>query len=200
MTIAIIIIIILVLAAFLLFRIIKVRRQEELLLLLHQQKYDAFDQLVNDKFTRSIFPRFNLEYLKLNSLIIQSKEKEIDKSFKTIFELKMTAAQKQDIYMKAFNYYVGMENPTKSKEMLDVINSFENEEMQREANTIYDIFILKRSNHLEQMLEDIKNQDDSVKGITEYLISVQYENLGDKKQATKYLELSKKHLNPNQDK
>lgn len=196
MTIVIIVIIIVVLAAFLLFRIIKVRRQEELLILLHQQDYDGFDQLVNDKFTRALFPRFNLEYLKLNSLIIQAKSKEIDKSFKTIFELKMTVPQKQDIYMKAFNYYVGMENKAKSKEMLDVINSFNNEEMKEEANVIYDIFILKRSNHLDRMLEEIKDQDDAVKGITEYLISVQYENIGDKKQASKYLDLSKKHLNP----
>lgn len=184
-----------ILALLLFFKIFQKRKQEELLMLLQSQKYDEFDSVANDKFTRFLFPRFNLEYLKLNALIIQGKEKEVDKTFNTIFEIKMTNPQKQDIYMKAFNYYVGMENSAKSKEMLDIINTFDNEEMKTEANTIYDIFVLKRSNHLEEMLQLIEEQDESVKGITEYLISVQYENEGNKKLADKYQKLSKEHLN-----
>ncbi|MDF9825879.1 hypothetical protein M2475_002260 [Breznakia sp. PF5-3] len=174
--------------------IFKKLRFKKILTLLQQQQYDEFDKIVDSWSSRYLFPHFNIEYLKLNSYILRGDESKIDKSFDTLFTIKMTMPQKQDVYMKAFNYYVGLENKHKTKELIEVIEGFDNEEMKKEARTIYDVFILKRSNYIEEMEANLKDQDDAEKGITEYLLSVQYENKGNRKKAEEYLELSKSHL------
>jgi len=176
--------------------ILKKFRFKKLLILLQSQQFDQFDELVDKFSTRYLFPRFNLEYLKMNSNILRIDEKKIDESFTTLFSMKMSKAQKEDVYMKAFNYYVGIEDANKTKEIIAVIEEFDNAAMKKEARTIYDIFILKRSNYIEEMEAALDEQDNDEKGINEYLLSVQYKNKGDKKKSKEYLELSKKHLNP----
>lgn len=176
--------------------LLKKFRFKKLVILLQSQQFEEFDKLVDKFTTRYLFPRFNLEYMKLNSYILRVDEKKIEETFDTLFTLRMSKAQKEDVYMKAFNYYVSIESASKTKEIIEVIEEFDNEAMRKEARTIYDIFILKRSNYIEDMEAALADQDDDEKGINEYLLSVQYKNKGDKKKSKEYLELSKKHLNP----
>lgn len=174
--------------------IFKKMRFQKLLILLQTQQFEQFDKLVNSGSSKYLFPRFNLEYIKLNAYILRADEKKIDESFDTLFSIKMTNPQKQDVYMKAFNYYVGMENKQKTKQLIEVIEAFDNEAMKKEARTIYDIFILKKGNYIEEMEVQLAEQDDAARGITEYLLSVQYENINNKKKAAEYLKRSKEHL------
>ena len=176
--------------------LLKKFRFNKLVILLQSQQFEAFDKLVDKFSTRYLFPRFNLEYMKLNASILRVDEKKIEETFHTLFSIKMSKAQKEDVYMKAFNYYVGVENASKTKEIIEVIEEFDNAAMKKEARTIYDIFILKRSNYIEEMESALTTQEEEERGINEYLLSIQYKNKGDKKRAKEYLELSKKHLNP----
>lgn len=170
-------------------------RFKNFMTMLQTQNYEAFDKLIQKGSSKYLFPRYNLEYLKLNSYILRGDDKKIDECFDSILNIGMSKKQKQDIYMKAFNYYVGMENATKTKKIIAVIEDFDNEQMKKEARTVYDIFILKRGTYIPEMEALLAEQDDAAKGITEYLLSVQYGNLNNKKKANEYLELSKKHLN-----
>lgn len=96
--------------------------------------------------------------------------------------------------MKAFNYYVGLEDKKMSKKYLDLINGLSNERMKFEANRVYNIFILKTDKDLKDLLEELESMEDNEKGINEYLISVIYKNLKDTKNQKKYEELSRTHF------
>lgn len=174
---------------------IKVRKQNKLVSSLQNGNYDEFFNTVDSFGTRFLIPRYNLEYLKLNAYILQGKEKEIEKQFDDLLAARKNKAQKEDITMKAFNYYVGLENKEKCTELINEIKTFTNERMVQEATIIYDIFILKLGNHIEEIQEMMEGLEDAQKGVNEYLLSVQYTNIGDKENAKKYEKLSKKHLN-----
>ncbi|MFV0379866.1 MAG: hypothetical protein ACK5KQ_03470 [Anaerorhabdus sp.] len=177
------------------YRISKKTQERKMLQAIYSTDFDTFFKVADSKFTRYVFPKFNLEYLKLNVHILKNDEPSIDESFEKMFKFKMNTPQKEDIYMKAFNYYVGMEKKEKTTQLIEVIETFDNEELKNEARIIYDIFVLKKSNYIDDMIEALPKQDINTKGVNEYLISVQYKNLNDNKNAKKYEALSKKHLN-----
>lgn len=174
-------------------------RFNKLILLLQQQQFKQFDELINKKSSTFLFPYFNSEYLKLNSYLIRGDQKQIEKSFDNLFKTNLSKKQKEDIYMKAFNYYVGMENKQKVKQIVAVIDTLNNETMQKEVHTIYDIFILKKANYIEVMEASFDELDDNSKGITAYLLSVQYSNIKDTKKEKEYRELSKKFLSASEE-
>ena len=96
--------------------------------------------------------------------------------------------------MKAFNFYVGLEDARNSKKYLSLINELPNERMKFEANRVYNIFILKNDKDLKDLLEEVENMEDREKGVNEYLISVIYKNKKDRENQKKYAELSRQHF------
>lgn len=174
--------------------VLKKLRFKKMVTTLQMQDFDTFFKLADAKTSKYLFPRFNLEYLKLNANILRADTKQTDASFDLLMSINMTTNQKDDVYMKAFNYYVSLEDKKKTKELMEVIETFKNEELVKEARTIYDIFILKKANYIEIMEDTLEDMDDAQRGITEYLLSVQYANIKDKKKAEEYLQLSREHL------
>lgn len=174
---------------------LKIQKQNKMIVCLQNANYDEFFKLVDSFFSKMLFPRYNLEYMKLNAYILQGKEQEIEAQFDGLLHARKNKTQTEDITMKAFNYYLGVENKKKCSELIEVIKTFTNERMVQEATILYDIFILKLGNHIDEILEMIEGMSDAQKGVNEYLLSVQYGNIGDKENAKKYEKLSKKHLN-----
>ena len=174
---------------------IKVKKQNQMIMDLQSGNFDAFFKTVNSFLSKLVFPRYNLEYLKLNAYILQGREEDIEAQFADLLAARKNKAQKEDITMKAFNYYVGIENKEKCDELIEEIKTFTNERMVQEATIMYDVFVLKLGNHIEEIESMMEGMSDAQKGINEYLLSVQYENIGDKENAKKYEKLSKKHLN-----
>ena len=52
--------------------------------------------------TRSIFPEYNREYLRLNALIMQDRKEEIDATFDKLIPMAKDKNAKMDILDKAF--------------------------------------------------------------------------------------------------
>ena len=66
--------------------------------------------------------------------------------------------------------------------------------MKVEAKRVYNIYVLKNDDDLKDLLEEINDQEDYQKGVNEFLVSLIYQNKGDKENAKKYEDLSKEHL------
>ena len=95
----------------------------------------------------------------------------------------LTTSQKENYYMKAFNFFIGLKDKKNSKKYLDLINELPNDRMKAEANRVYNIYILKNDKYLKELLEELEN-----------IISIIYKNKHDLENAKKYEELSKKHF------
>lgn len=176
------------------FNFIKRQKYAKLVNLITTQKYDEFDNQIESGFVKFVFGPYVKDYLKLNRAIVAADAKMIDERFAEIIKHRLNTKQKQDIYMKGFNYYVSLENPAKTKEYLDLVHTLSNEQIKKEADRIYDIYILKGHKYLDELLEETADMQDMYKGVNEFLISLMYENMGEKKKAQEYRRLSEKHI------
>ena len=157
--------------------------------LMAAKQWDEFDRLLDAKLTSMLYPRYNRDYLRLNSYLLREDHERADE---------MPKMQRVDLVIKAFNYYVGQEERKKSKELLHEIKGFEGgqaETVAHECQLMYDTMILKRHNdipELERMLKEAG--DDPVKRCRlEYLLALQYKNKGDEAKFQEFLEKSGQH-------
>ena len=179
-TIAIIIVVALVM--FTIINTLKTRTYKNLVSYLQQGKIKEFNQKIDSRSVKLLFPKSSLLDLKFNAAIVEQDKKAA------------ITSQKENYYMKAFNFFIGLKDKKNSKKYLDLINELPNDRMKAEANRVYNIYILKNDKYLKELLEELENMEDRQKGVNEYLISIIYKNKHDLENAKKYEELSKKHF------
>ena len=113
--------------------------------LMAAKQWDEFDRLLDGKLTSMLYPRYNRDYLRLNSYLLREDHKRADEMFDLLLGLNLPKMQRVDLVIKAFNYYVGQEDRKKSKELLHEIKGFEGgqaEAVAHECQLMYDTMIL----------------------------------------------------------
>lgn len=154
--------------------------------LLLSSNFDDFYKLINSKIIKYLIPIYNREYLLLNSYIIKNDEIKIKEQYKKIFDMKLSKKQERVIYLEGFNYFCSKND----REMIDAIynhiQTFEEEDIKKENQRIYDICVLKKANHIEEMEEEFKNTNNKNIAMMLYL---QYKNINDEVNANKYKDL-----------
>lgn len=156
--------------------------------------YTTFYNEIDKKSTKFLFPKSSILDLKLNAALVQKKKKESTQLLEEICAMPLTVSQKETYYMKAFNFFVGINDEKNCKKYLNLINELPNDRIKYEANRVYNIFILKNDKYLKDLLDELETMEDREKGVNEYLISVIYKNKKDTDNQKKYEELSKEHF------
>ncbi len=188
------IIIVVALVMFTIINTLKTKTYQKLVTYLETGDYALFNQKINQPFIQFLFPKSSLLDLKFNAALIQQNKKEAIQYLEALCAMPLTASQKENYYMKAFNFFIGIKDKKNSKKYLDLINEGANDRMKVEANRVYNIYILKNDKDLDDLLDEIENMEDQQKGVNEFLISIIYKNKKDLKNAKKYEELSKEHF------
>ncbi len=188
------IIIVVALVMFTVINTLKTKSYQTLVSYLETGDYDLFNQKINQPFIQFLFPKSSLLDLKFNAALIQQNKKEATQYLEALCAMSLTVSQKENYYMKAFNFFIGIKDKKNSKKYLDFINEGSNDRMKLEANRVYNIYILKNDKDLEDLLDEIENMEDQEKGVNEFLISIIYKNKKDKVNAKKYEDLSKEHF------
>ena len=173
---------------------LKTTTYRKMVSLLENGSFEEFHSKIDSRFMKTLFPKSAILDLKLNAALVEQKKKEATAILEQICAMPLTTPQKENYYMKAFNFYVGLEDARNSKKYLSLINELPNERMKFEANRVYNIFILKNDKDLKDLLEKVENMEDREKGVNEYLISVIYKNKKDRENQKKYAELSRQHF------
>ncbi|MGN1390754.1 MAG: hypothetical protein ACI4WQ_02090 [Sharpea porci] len=173
---------------------LKGRAIKKLVSYLENGDYDSFNTYAQSKYIKFLIPRTSLMELRLNGALIEQDTKEINSLLKELTDMPLLPNKKQEIAMKGFNYFIGFENKKEAKKYLKLVNEGPNDRMKVEAKRVYNIYVLKNDDDLKDLLEEINDQEDYQKGVNEFLVSLIYQNKGDKENAKKYEDLSKEHL------
>jgi hypothetical protein len=173
---------------------LKRRRYSEMVNCVEERNFAKFDQLVSDRWTKLLLPKFSLLDMKLNAAILEGNEKKATSYFDEIIHLPLTPKMKEQYYMKGFNFYVAQENKKKARQYLDLVEGLGNERMLTEAKRVYNIYILKNDKDLNALLKELEDLPEEGRGVNEYLISLIYKNKKDLENAKKYEALSEKHF------
>lgn len=166
-------------------------RQKQFMYLLQNGKFDELYKKIDSFYTKLIFPEYNRDYVRLNALIMQDRKNDIDLTFEKLILMAKDKKAKIDILNKAFEYYVYEEDKRHCEKIMEEIKKFEDDQWIKLSKMKYDILILKKSNHIEELEKAFDDQPVVQKINNAYLLSEQYRNLGNEEKFKYYLDISK---------
>ena len=164
--------------------------------MLEDEDYDGFFKLVDSKLTHLLFPEYNLTYFKLNAYLNMGDDENVDKILDDLLSRNLPEEQRQDLVIKAFTIYLQREDKEKTRELLKEIESWNSEKYRQtthECRRLYDIVILEKANHIDEMERELGASEGKERGRLEYFIALQYHNKGDEENYQKYYELAIRH-------
>ncbi|MCI5774715.1 MAG: hypothetical protein MR210_09150 [Erysipelotrichaceae bacterium] len=167
-------------------------KTNHVLKLIQMQKYEELEKELNKFSTKILIPRYNVEYLRLNSYLLQKKDAQVEQQFALLMQFRKNKPQQADLLMKIYNFYMEKENKEECKKYLAEIEKLDNKAMYDEAKMMYDIFLDKKANHIDQLLAEAQKAPENIRAPFYYMIAKQYENMDDQETADKYYQLAKK--------
>ncbi len=157
-----------------------------------------FDDLMAENSTKRLVPPFNYEFLQLNRAMMGGNKNRITQLFDQFKTRRLNPAQKREIAIRGFNYFLEEKNNEQLTYYRDQINSLpdkaENAALKEEVNTYYRVTVEGRTDILDELLEKTEKLPEKYRGMNEYLISQIYEHMGNKEKTEEYINLSRKHM------
>lgn len=150
--------------------------------------FESYLKLVDRPLTSILYPKYNVLFLRLNATMALSDAEQTERTIEQMAKLKMNDEQRLALAVKAFNFYVDVEDKRKAKEALKYIEKYGGKEAARVNRRTYDIFLKKSSAYISEMEHALEKATPSDEVMLCQLLAVQYENKGDHEEAAAYRE------------
>lgn len=150
--------------------------------------FESYIKLVDRPLTSILYPKYNVLFLRLNATMALSDAEQTERTIEQMAKLKMNDEQRLALAVKAFSFYVDVEDKRKAKEALKYIEKHGGKEAARVNRRTYDIFLKKTSAYISEMEHALEKATPSDEVMLCQLLAVQYENKGDHERAVAYRE------------
>ena len=150
--------------------------------------FESYIKLVDRPLTSILYPKYNVLFLRLNATMALSDAEQTERTIEQMAKLKMNDEQRLALAVKAFSFYVDVEDKRKAKEALKYIEKHGGKEAARVNRRTYDIFLKKSSAYISEMEHALEKATPSDEVMLCQLLGVQYENKGDHERAAAYRE------------
>jgi len=150
--------------------------------------FESYLKLVDRPLTSILYPKYNVLFLRLNATMALSDAEQTERTIEQMAKLKMSDEQRLALAVKAFNFYVDVEDKRKAKEALKYIEKHGGKEAAGVNRRTYDIFLKKSSAYISEMEHALEKATPSDEVMLCQLLAVQYENKGDHEKAAAYRE------------
>lgn len=150
--------------------------------------FESYLKLVDRPLTSVLYPEYNVLFLRLNATMALSDAEQTERTIEQMAKLKMSDEQRLALAVKAFNFYVDVEDKRKAKEALKYIEKHGGKEAAGVNRRTYDIFLKKSSAYISEMEHALEKATPSDEVMLCQLLAVQYENKGDHEKAAAYRE------------
>ena len=150
--------------------------------------FESYLKLVDRPLTSILYPKYNVLFLRLNATMALSDAEQTERTIEQMSKLKMSDEQRFALAVKAFNFYVDVEDKRKAKEALKYIEKHGGKEAAGVNRRTYDIFLKKSSAYISEMEHALEKATPSDEVMLCQLLAVQYENKGDHEKAAAYRE------------
>lgn len=150
--------------------------------------FESYIKLVDRPLMSILYPKYNVLFLRLNATMALSDAEQTERTIEQMAKLKMNDEQRLALAVKAFSFYVDVEDKRKAKEVLKYIEKHGGKEAARVNRRTYDIFLKKSSAYISEMEHALEKATPSDEVMLCQLLAVQYENRGDHERAAAYRE------------
>ena len=136
------------------------------------------------------YPKYNRAYMQFRTYDAMGDVKHASETIDLLFALNPADNQLPDLLIKAFEFYLRNGDKTNAKKMLDRIETKDEfAKMAPELKKLYLVLAEGNASYIDEMKAQLDTADDPTKQRLLYLLSKQYETLGDEENAAKYREM-----------
>jgi len=121
-----------------------------------EQDLDAYLALLDKPLTKVLYPEYNLLFMRLNAYLALGDNDKTARLIEQMLPLRMSKEQDLALAIRAFSFYVEVEDKKAARDMLKRIETNGPEALAKASRETYDIFLCGSSAYVDEMERALK--------------------------------------------
>lgn len=144
--------------------------------------------------TNVLYPKYNVLFMRLNALLAMDDAEKTAAVIREMGSLKMNDEQRIALAVKAFTFYVEIEDELHAREVLEYLEANGDESMAKANRRTYDIFLKGSHAYINEMESALSDASGVEEALLCQMLAIQYDNKGDKDRSASYRERAERSL------
>lgn len=141
-----------------------------------------------------LYPKYNVLFMRLNALLAMDDAEKTGAVIREMGSLKMNDEQRIALAVKAFTFYVEIEDELHAREVLEYLEANGDESMAKANRRTYDIFLKGSHAYIDEMESALSDASGVEEALLCQMLAIQYDNKGDKDRSASYRERAERSL------
>lgn len=156
---------------------------------------EEYLKLLDRPLTSVLYPKYNVLFMRLNAAIVMGDTAQATELIERMETLKMTEEQTTALAIRAFNFYVEIEDEPRAVRALDYIEKHGDASAARVSRRTYEIFLKGSDAYIGEMEQALEHAEQVEQAMLCQLLAIQYGNRGDARRADSYHERAERLMN-----
>ena len=161
---------------------------------LREGDLENYLKVLDRPLTNVLYPKYNVLFMRLNALLAMDDAEKTAAVIREMGSLKMNDEQRIALAVKAFTFYVEIEDELHAREVLEYLEANGDESMAKANRRTYDIFLRGSHAYIDEMESALSDASGVEEALLCQMLAIQYDNKGDKDRSTSYRELAERSL------
>ena len=161
---------------------------------LREGDLENYLKVLDRPLTNILYPKYNVLFMRLNALLAMDHADKTAAVIREMSSLKMNDKQKLALAVKAFTFYVEIEDELHAREVLEYLEANGDESMAKANRRTYDIFLKGSHAYINEMESALSDASGVEEALLCQMLAIQYDNKGDKDRSASYRERAERSL------
>ena len=161
---------------------------------LREGDLENYLKVLDRPLTNVLYPKYNVLFMRLNALLAMDDAEKTAAVIREMGSLKMNDEQRIALAVKAFTFYVEIEDELHAREVLEYLEANGDESMAKANRRTYDIFLRGSHAYIDEMESALSDASGVEEALLCQMLAIQYDNKGDKVRSASYRERAERSL------
>lgn len=161
---------------------------------LREGDLENYLKVLDRPLTNVLYPKYNVLFMRLNALLAMDDAEKTAAVIREMGSLKMSDEQRIALAVKAFTFYVEIEDEPHAREVLEYLEGNGDESMAKANRRTYDIFLKGSHAYIGEMESALSDASGVEEALLCQMLAIQYDNKGDKDRSASYRERAERSL------
>lgn len=161
---------------------------------LREGDLENYLKVLDRPLTNVLYPKYNVLFMRLNALLAMDDAEKTAAVIREMGSLKMNDEQRIALAVKAFTFYVEIEDELHAREVLEYLEANGDESVAKANRRTYDIFLKGSHAYINEMESALSDASGVEEALLCQMLAIQYDNKGDKDRSASYRERAERSL------
>lgn len=161
---------------------------------LREGDLENYLKVLDRPLTNVLYPKYNVLFMRLNALLAMDDAEKTAAVIREMGSLKMNDEQRIALAVKAFTFYVEIEDELHAREVLEYLEANGDESMAKANRRTYNIFLKGSHAYIDEMESALSDASGVEEALLCQMLAIQYDNKGDKDRSASYRERAERSL------